>query len=77
MERSRERGMGQTASRSPPRCAKCRKPSALCPLRSTHTLRAIQKPAFERGIRTLVDDGIARALSGMSTIEEVSRVVNN
>ena len=40
------------------------------------TTREISKAAYAKGFRSLADDGIRRVLEGLTSLEEVSRVVN-
>jgi type II secretory ATPase GspE/PulE/Tfp pilus assembly ATPase PilB-like protein len=39
-------------------------------------IHVLRRRMYEKGFRTLSDDGIARVLEGVTTLEEVSRVVN-
>jgi general secretion pathway protein E/type IV pilus assembly protein PilB len=40
------------------------------------TARELSKVALEKGFRTLADDGIRRILEGVTSLAEVSRVVD-
>jgi type II secretory ATPase GspE/PulE/Tfp pilus assembly ATPase PilB-like protein len=39
------------------------------------TTQALEKKAVEEGMRTMLHDGILKAIEGITTIEEVYRVV--
>jgi type II secretory ATPase GspE/PulE/Tfp pilus assembly ATPase PilB-like protein len=39
-----------------------------------HSLMALRRAAREKGMRTLAEDGLQKAVAGLATVEEVMRV---
>jgi type II secretory ATPase GspE/PulE/Tfp pilus assembly ATPase PilB-like protein len=45
------------------------------PITSCERWKPVEKMAMEQGMRTLLDDGLAEVAAGVTTLDEVDRVV--